>query len=113
MRIRFTINGKGIGYLDYDIINWNDKLGQMGSVITGPPQLGFAIEQKIKTNAYHVTVSGGDVPPDLSMYWDGVVATLNKVKQEIQGFDYLVPSGQDPLKDTTSVSTATMKGRIH
>ncbi|KKN88814.1 hypothetical protein LCGC14_0244210 [marine sediment metagenome] len=113
MRIRFTLNGKGIGYLDYEIVNWNDKLGQMGSIITGPHQLGFAIEQKIRTNAYHVVVSGGDMPPDLSMYWDGVVATLNKVKQEIRGFDYIVPAGQDPLKDTTSVSTATMKGRIH
>lgn len=113
MRITFTLNGKGIGYLDYEIINWNDRLGHMGSIVTGPHQLGFMIEKKIRTNAYHVVVSGGTMPPDLSMYWDGVVATLDKVKREIRGFDYFVPAGEDPLKDTTSVSTAKRKGRIH
>jgi hypothetical protein len=110
MRIRFTINGKGIGYFDYDIINWNDKLGQMGAINTGPPKLGYMIEQKIKTNAYHVIVTGGDCPPNLSMYWDGVVATLDKVKMEIRGFDYHIPAGHDPLKDETIVPK---EGRIH
>ena len=104
MRITLTMNGKGIGYLDYEIINWYDKMGQLGAIATGPPQLGILIEQKIKTNAYRIIVSGGDAPPNLENYWDGVVGTLNRIKAELRGFDYIVPANEDPLKDTGPVS---------
>lgn len=103
MRISLTMNGKGIGYLDYEILNWYDKMGQLGAVV-GPGQLGSVIEQKIKTNAYHIIISGGDAPPNLENYWDGVVGTLNKIKSELRGFDYMVPANEDPLKDTGPVS---------
>jgi hypothetical protein len=99
MRVTLTNNGEGIGYLDFEVINWYDSLGELRNVVTTPPQLGRIIEQKIKTNAFSVAVSGGDMPPDLSNYWDGIVATLNKIKTQAPGFDYLVPSGQDPLKE--------------
>jgi hypothetical protein len=98
------MNGKGIGYLDYEILNWYDKLGQLGAVVAAPHTFGNLIEQKIKTNAYHVVVSGGDSPPNLEHYWDGVVGTLNRIKAEVRGFDYLVPANEDPLKDTGPVS---------
>ena len=99
MRVTLTNNGSGIGYLDFDVINWYDLLGELRNVVTGPPQLGQMIEHKIRTNAYSVTVSGGDMPPDLSMYWDGIVATLNRIKVDARGFDYIIPAGQDPLKE--------------
>jgi hypothetical protein len=102
----------GVGYLDYEIINWYDKLGQMGSIATQPQQLGILIDRKIKTNAYSVTVSGGDIPPDLQFHWDGVVGTLNKMKEEIRGFDYLVPAGQDPLADKEP-RPASKQGKIY
>lgn len=101
MRISLTMNGQGIGYLDYEVLNWYDKMGQMGAISTNPQQLGILIDHKIKTNAYHIIVSGGDCPPNLEHYWDGVVGTLNKIKGEVQGFDYIVPSHEDPLKDET------------
>ena len=112
MRITLMINGSGIGYLDYEIINWYDKLGQMGPIITSPVQLGSLIEKKIRTNAYSVVVSGGSIPSDLSLYWDGVVGTLDKIKKEVSGFDYLVPTGEDPLKDT-GPEPASRKGKIY
>ena len=99
MRVTLTNNGSGIGYLDFDVINWYDLLGELRHVVTTPPQLGQLITRKIQTNSYNVTVSGGDMPPDLSYYWDGIVATLNRIKEDARGFDYIVPSGQDPLKE--------------
>ena len=112
MRITLMMNGSGIGYLDYEIINWYDKLGQMGSIITKPVQLGILIEKKIKTNAYDVVVSGGDMPPDVQFYWDGVVGTLDRIKWEVRGFDYLAPGRENPLKDT-SPRPDTFKDRIY
>lgn len=112
MRITLAMDGASIGYLDYEILNWYDKLGQMGSIITQPVKFGLRIERRIKSNHYNVIVSGGDLPPDLSSYWDGVVGTLNKIKQEIKGFDYYVPAGEDPLKDTGPLP-ASRKGRVY
>ena len=99
MRVTLTNNGEGIGYLDFDVINWYENLGELRNIVTTPPNLGKLIESKIKTNAYGVTVSGGDIPPDLSFYWDGIVSTLNRIKIDARGFDYIAPAGQDPLKE--------------
>lgn len=106
MRITLMNNGTGIGYMEYQILNWADKLGFMGAVVTQPPQLATLIEHKIRTNAYGVVVSGGLSPGNLGMYWDGVVMTLNNIKREVPGFDYLVPAGEDPLQDTTPLTEA-------
>lgn len=99
MRVTLTNNGAGIGFLEFDVINWFENLGELRSIVTSPPQLGKVIESKIKTNGYNVVVSGGDIPPDLSFYWDGIVATLNNIKTLVPGFDFIVPSNQDPLKE--------------
>lgn len=112
MRITLAMDGAGIGYLDYEIINWYDKLGQLGAIITKPVRLSLIIERRIKTNYYNVVVSGGDLPPNLSSYWDGVVATLNNIKQEVKGFDYYVPAGEDPLEDTSPLP-ASKRGRVY
>ena len=99
MKVTLTNNGDGIGFLEFDVINWYESLGELRHIVTTPPQLGKVIEAKIRSNAYNIVVSGGDVPPDLSYYWDGIVGTLNKLKELVPGFDYIVPSGQDPLKE--------------
>jgi len=113
MRVLLTNNGQKIGYLDFEIINFYEKLGQLGAVVTQPPQLSELIRGKIATNAYGITVSGGDAPPDLSPYWDGVYATLLRIKAEASSFDFVVPKEEDPLQYPEGHKPESLKGRIY
>ena len=113
MRVILSNNGQKIGYLDFEIINFFDKLGQLGAVMTQPPQLAELIRTKIMTNAYGVVVAGGDTPPDLSLYWDGVYATLLRIKAEVSSFDFVVPTEEDPLQYPEGHVPESLKGRVY
>jgi hypothetical protein len=97
MRVTLFMNQEPIGYLDYEVLNPSDMMGELGMIHTVPPNLALVLERKIKDNK-GLSISGGIAPQDLSPYWDGVYRVLMQVEQEVAGFQFLVPPDEDPFK---------------
>jgi hypothetical protein len=95
MRITLLLESKPIGFMEYEIINDFELIGQLGAIVTTPMTLARVIEGKIKHNE-DIVVSGGLSPEDLSRYFDGVVLVLEKIKAEVRGFDYQIPESENP-----------------
>ena len=97
MDIRITLlqDGRKIGYIDYNLINVPQKIGMLGAVFAQPRQLMDVLTKKIKQNT-DVDVRGGFTPPDLSRYFDGIYRVLDRMRDEIAGFDFQIPPEQDP-----------------
>ncbi len=95
MRIKLTLKGQGIGYIDYQLINVPQKMGLLGTVFAQPSALMNVLTKKIKQNT-EITVRGGFTPPDLSQYFDGIFQVLDRMRDEIEGFDFQIPPESDP-----------------
>ena len=97
MDIRITLlqDGQKIGYIDYNLINVPQKMGVLGTVYATPTQFMDVLTRKIKQNT-DIDVRGGFTPPDLSQYFDGIYRVLDRMREEIAGFDFQIPPHQDP-----------------
>jgi hypothetical protein len=95
MRIKLLLNGHGIGYIDYQLINVPQKMGILGVVFVQPTSLLNVLTKKIKQNE-DIVVRGGFSPTDLSPYFDGIFQVLDRMRDEIEGFDFQIPPEQDP-----------------
>ncbi len=100
IRITLTLNNRPIGYINYDLINVPQKMGQLGAIYATPTQLMNVLTKKIKQNT-DIDVRGGFTPPDLSRYFDGIYRVLDGMRQEISGFDFQIPPHQDPYLEET------------
>jgi hypothetical protein len=95
MRITLSLNGHKIGYIDYQLINVPQKMGLLGTVFVQPTPLLNVLTKKIKQNT-DIAVRGGFTPPDLSQYFDGIFQVLDRMRDEIEGFDFQIPPESDP-----------------
>ena len=95
MKITLTLNNKPIGFIEYEMINDFQFMGVLKNVVTNSKQLTYVIQKKIKNNT-EITIMGGHSPQDLSKYFDGIVLVLEKIKEEISGFSYLIPKEENP-----------------
>lgn len=102
IRITLTLKGQKIGYLDYNLINVPQKMGVLGTIHATPTQLMNVLTRKIKQNT-DIDVRGGFTPPDLSRYFDGVYRVLDRMRDEIAGFDFQIPPQQDPYLEEVPV----------
>ena len=95
LRITLTLAGQKIGYIDYQLINVPQRMGLLGTVFAQPTQLLDVLTKKIKQNE-DIVVRGGFTPPDLSQYFDGIFQVLDRMRDEIEGFDFQIPPEHDP-----------------
>jgi hypothetical protein len=103
MKITLQQDGKPIGFMEYEIINDFELIGQLGPIVTSPMHLAQVITRKIKHNE-DIVVSGGSNPEDLSRYFDGVVQVLESIKDQVPSFDYLIPEDENPYLQETPES---------
>ena len=97
MRIILLMDGRKIGYLEYEHTNPSALRGRLGVIHCRPVALAQAIERKIKTNPDHIAVRGGHMPEDLSRHWGGVYQSLLLIAEEYPGFQFQIP--YNPLDD--------------
>ena len=106
IRITLFLHGQQIGYIDYDLINLPERMGNILRMFVAPRQLLDILTRKIKHNK-DVNVRGGFMPEDLSQYFDGLVHLLSNMQDEIEGFDFQIPPNQNPfsVEPTEEVKT--------
>jgi hypothetical protein len=112
MRINLSLNGHKIGYIDYNLLNVPDKMGYLGTVFAQPTALMAILTRKIKQNE-DIAIRGGATPPDLSMYFDGLCKVLDKMKEEIEGFDFLIPPEHDPWDENGLGDSEKQEGIVY
>lgn len=109
MRVTLNNFGRKVGYLDFEVINYPEMLGQFERVYTVPRLFGAEIERQIKTNPDGIVLKGGHKPKDLSGYWDGVYNVLLNMTEIYPGFTFVVPPQEDPF----NVPSEEKEGRVY
>ena len=95
IRITLTQDGQKVGYINYNLLNVPQKMGDLGTMHAVPTQLLDVLRRKIRQNT-EIDVRGGFIPPDLRQHFDGIYRVLDRMRQEISGFDFHIPPEQDP-----------------